>query len=197
LEDVFKYVPLAKVEKILTQAVLQVPLFPIRWRWDASRALAILRFTNGKKTPPPLVRMRSDDLLAAVFPEQVMCQDNAMPGDVEIPDHPLVFETMRDALHEAMDIDGFKRVLEDISSGEVEILARDTTQPSVFSHQILNAMPYAFLDEDGEIGERRSRAVALRRALPTWRRLTWLLSRARLWTRGRSSAMPTSCTMLC
>ena len=166
LEDVFKYVPLAKVEKILTQAVLQVPLFPIRWRWDASRALAILRFSNGKKTPPALLRMRSDDLLAAVFPEQVMCQDNAMPGDVEVPDHPLVFETMRDALHEAMDMNGFKRVLEDISDGQVEILARDTTQPSVFSHQILNAMPYAFLDEDNEIGERRSRAVALRRALP-------------------------------
>jgi ATP-dependent Lhr-like helicase len=166
LEDVFKYVPLPKVEKILTQAVLQVPLFPIRWRWDASRALAILRFSNGKKTPPALLRMRSDDLLAAVFPEQVMCQDNAMPGDVEVPDHPLVFETMRDALHEAMDMNGFKRVLEDISDGQVEILARDTTQPSVFSHQILNAMPYAFLDEDNEIGERRSRAVALRRALP-------------------------------
>ena len=166
LEDVFKYVPLPKVEKILTQAVLQVPLFPIRWRWDASRALAILRFSNGKKTPPALLRMRSDDLLAAVFPEQVMCQDNAMPGDVEVPDHPLVFETMRDALHEAMDMNGFKRVLEDISDGQVEILACDTTQPSVFSHQILNAMPYAFLDEDNEIGERRSRAVALRRALP-------------------------------
>ena len=166
LEDVFKYVPLAKVEKILTQAVLQVPLFPIRWRWDASRALAILRFSNGKKTPPALLRMRSDDLLAAVFPEQVMCQDNAMPGDVEVPDHPLVFETMRDALHEAMDMNGFRRVLEDISGGRIEILARDTTQPSVFSHQILNAMPYAFLDEDNEIGERRSRAVALRRALP-------------------------------
>ena len=166
LEDVFKYVPLPKVEKILTQAVLQVPLFPIRWRWDASRALAILRFSNGKKTPPALLRMRSDDLLAAVFPEQVMCQDNAMPGDVEVPDHPLVFETMRDALHEAMDMNGFKKVLEDIAGGEVEILARDTTQPSVFSHQILNAMPYAFLDEDNEIGERRSRAVALRRALP-------------------------------
>lgn len=166
LEDVFKYVPLAKVEKILTQAVLQVPLFPIRWRWDASRALAILRFSNGKKTPPALLRTRSDDLLAAVFPEQVMCQDNAMPGDVEVPDHPLVFETMRDALREAMDMNGFKRVLEDISGGEIEILARDTTQPSVFSHQILNSMPYSFLDEDGEIGERRSRAVALRRALP-------------------------------
>ena len=110
--------------------------------------------------------MRSDDLLAAVFPEQVMCQDNAMPGDVEVPDHPLVFETMRDSLHEAMDMDGFKRVLEDIAGGQIEILARDTTQPSVFSHQILNAMPYAFLDEDNEIGERRSRAVALRRALP-------------------------------
>lgn len=166
IEDVFKYVPLNKVEKVLTQAVLQTPVFPIRWRWDASRALAILRFSNGKKTPPALLRMRSDDLLAAVFPEQVMCQDNAMPGDVEVPDHPLVFETMRDALHEAMDIDGFREVLQSIAAGKVEVLGRDTTQPSAFSQQILNAMPYAFLDEDTEIGERRSRAVALRRALP-------------------------------
>ena len=187
LEDVFKYVPLPKVEKILTQAVLQVPLFPIRWRWDASRALAILRFSNGKKTPPALLRMRSDDLLAAVFPEQVMCQDNAMPGDVEVPDHPLVFETMRDALHEAMDMNGFKRVLEDISGGRIEILARDTTQPSVFSHQILNAMPYAFLDENNEIGERRSRAVALRRALPEDQRDLASLDMAAIRDAGRDA----------
>ena len=184
LEDVFKYVPLPKVEKILTQAVLQVPLFPIRWRWDASRALAILRFSNGKKTPPALLRMRSDDLLAAVFPEQVMCQDNAMPGDVEVPDHPLVFETMRDALHEAMDMNGFKRVLEDISDGQVEILARDTTQPSVFSHQILNAMPYAFLDEDNEIGRealagRRLTAGTAGRPARSGRRWTWRRSGTR------------------
>ncbi|MBM3945175.1 MAG: DEAD/DEAH box helicase, partial [SAR202 cluster bacterium] len=165
LEDVFKYVPAHKSEKVLTQAILQVPIFGIRWRWAASRALALLRFSGGRKVPPPIQRMRSDDLLAAVFPAQVACQDNAPPGDIEVPDNPLVFETMRDCLTEAMDLQGFKQVLEGIARGEIEVFARDTTQPSVFSHQILNAMPYAFLD-DAPLEERRSRAVALRRALP-------------------------------
>ena len=166
IEDVFRYVDPSKTEKILTQAVLQAPTFQVRWRWDASRALAVLRFSGGKKVPPALQRMRSDDLLAAVFPAQVACQDNAPPGDIEVPEHPLVFETLRDCLTEAMDLDGFQRVLDDIRRGEIEVFARDTVQPSAFSHQILNAMPYAFLDDDGEIAERRSRAVALRRALP-------------------------------
>ena len=165
VEDTFRYVPAQKAENVLTQAVLQAPLFGIRWRWDTSRALAILRFSSGRKVPAPLLRMRSDDLLAAVFPAQVECQDNAPPGDVEVPDHPIVFETMRDCLTEAMDLEGFTSVLEAIESGEIEVFARDTTQPSVFSHQILNAMPYAFLD-DAPLEERRSRAVALRRALP-------------------------------
>ena len=166
IEDVFSYVDPTKTKKILTQAVLQAPTFQVRWRWDASRALAVLRFSHGKKVPPALQRMRSDDLLAAVFPAQVACQDNAPPGDIEVPDHPLVFETLRDCLTEAMDLDGFQRVLDDIVRGEIEVFARDTVQPSAFSHQILNAMPYAFLDDEGEIAERRSRAVALRRALP-------------------------------
>ena len=166
IEDVFRYVDPTKTKKILTQAVLQAPTFQVRWRWDASRALAVLRFSHGKKVAPALQRMRSDDLLAAVFPAQVACQDNAPPGDIEVPEHPLVFETLRDCLTEAMDIDGFQRVLDDIVRGEIEVFARDTVQPSAFSHQILNAMPYAFLDDEGEIAERRSRAVALRRALP-------------------------------
>ena len=165
LSDTFRYVSPGKTDKVLLQAVLQAPLFGIRWRWAASRALAVLRFSSGRKVPPPLIRMRSDDLLAAVFPEQVACQDNAPPGDIDVPDHPLVFETVRDCLTEAMDVDGLKQVLEQISEGEIEVFARDTTQPSVFSHQVLNAMPYAFLD-DAPLEERRSRAVALRRALP-------------------------------
>jgi ATP-dependent Lhr-like helicase len=109
--------------------------------------------------------MRADDLLAAVFPAQVQCQDNAPPGELELPDHPLVFETMRDCLTEAMDLDGFKDVLAAIKNGDIEVYARDTVQPSVFAHQILNAMPYAFLD-DAPLEERRARAVSLRRALP-------------------------------
>ena len=165
LDEIFRYVSAPRVEDVLLQAVLQAPLFVIRWRWTASRALAVLRFSSGRKVPPPLLRFRSDDLLAAVFPEQVACQDNADPGDIEVPDHPLVFETVRDCLTEAMDLDGLKAVLEGIGRGDIEVFARDTTQPSVFSHQVLNAMPYAFLDE-APLEERRSRWVALRRALP-------------------------------
>ncbi len=165
LEEMFSFLTPRNVEKVLTQAALQAPLFQTRWRWNATRALAILRFSGGKKVPAPLVRMRSDDLLASVFPAQVQCQDNAPMADIEVPDHPLVFETVRDCLTEAMDLDGLTRLLADIEQGKVEVFARDTPQPSVFSHQILNAMPYAFLD-DAPLEERRSRAVSLRRALP-------------------------------
>ena len=163
--DIFAYLKSNTIEDVLTQAILQAPIFGTRWRWNATRALAILRHTGGKKVPPPLQRMRSDDLLAAVFPAQVACQDNAPPEDIEIPDHPLVFETMRDCLTEASDLEGCRALLADIESGAIEVLGRDTVQPSVFSHQILNAMPYAFLD-DAPLEERRARAVPLRRALP-------------------------------
>ena len=163
--DIFSYLKSGTLEHVLTQAILQAPIFGTRWRWNATRALAILRHTSGKKVPPPLQRMRSDDLLAAVFPAQMACQDNAPAGDIEMPDHPLVFETMRDCLSEASDLEGCRSVLAGIESGEIEVLGRDTVQPSVFSHQILNAMPYAFLD-DAPLEERRARAVPLRRALP-------------------------------
>ncbi len=165
LGDVFNYLSPNTVEEVLTQAVFQAPLFGTRWRWNASRFLALLRHSGGKKVPAPLQRMRSDDLLAAVFPAQVQCQDNAGPGDIEPPDHPLVFETTRDCLTEAMDLAGLKSVLESMRSGAIEVFAKDTVQPSVFAHQILNAMPYAFLD-DAPLEERRARAVSLRRALP-------------------------------
>ena len=165
VSDIFTYLTSRSVEEVLTQAILQAPVFGTRWRWDATRALAILRHTGGRKVPSPLQRMRSDDLLAAVFPAQVACQDNAPQGDIEVPDHPLVFETMRDCLTEAMDLEGLQAVLADIENGEIEVYAKDTLQPSVFAHQILNAMPYAFLD-DAPLEERRARSVSLRRALP-------------------------------
>ena len=106
LEELFSYLSTKNVEKVLTQAALQAPLFQTRWRWNATRALAIIKFSGGKKVPAPLVRMRSDDLLASVFPAQVQCQDNAPTADIEVPDHPLVFETVRDCLTEAMDLEG-------------------------------------------------------------------------------------------
>ncbi len=165
LEDLFRFVRAKEARAVVTQAVLPSPIFTARWRAAATRALAVPRFEGGRKVPPPLTRMRSDDLLAAVFPAQVGCQDNAPGGDLEILDHPLVFETLRDCLDEAMDLEGLEAVLRDIETGRIEIVARDTPQPSVFAHQILNAMPYAFLD-DAPLEERRARAVALRRALP-------------------------------
>ena len=189
LSEVFHYISSGKAEKVLTQAILQAPIFGIRWRWTISRALALLRFSRGRKVPPPFQRMRSEDLLAVVFPEQVACQDNAPPGDIDLPDHPLVFEAMRDCLTEAMDVEGLARVLEGMERGDIQVFARETTQPSVFSHQILNAMPYAFLD-DAPLEERRSRAVALRRALPDDSRDLGSLDRAAI-ERAAQDAWPT------
>jgi ATP-dependent Lhr-like helicase len=165
LDDIFNYLNQKTVEEVVLQAVLQAPVFGVRWRWDATRALAIQRWSSGRKVPAPLQRMRSEDLLAAVFPSQVACHDNAAPGDIEPPDHPLVFETIRDCLTENMDIEGLKDVLARIEQGDIQVFAKDTVQPSAFSHQILNAAPYAFLD-DAPLEERRARAVSLRRALP-------------------------------
>ena len=164
LESVFAFLSSDSVRAILIQALLDVPLFGTRWRWNASRALAILRFAGGRKVPPPLQRIRSDDLLASVFPEQAACLEN-IQGDIEVPDHPLVFETLRDCLDEAMDVDGLIRLLEGIETGRIRCAAVDTREPSPFSHEILNANPYAFLD-DAPLEERRARAVQTRRVLP-------------------------------
>ena len=164
LADVFRYLLPASVQEILEQAVLAAPLFAVRWRWAAGRALALLRFQGGKKIAPQIQRMRAEDLLAAVFPQALACQENIV-GDIVIPDHPLVRETMKDVLTEALDIDGLKRVLTDLVEGRIKCLAVDTPVPSAFSHEILNANPYAYLD-DAPLEERRARAVELRRALP-------------------------------
>ena len=166
VDEVFSYLKSQTAEDVLLQAVLQSPIFPLRWRWTASRSLALLRQVGGKRVPTPIQRMRSDDLLAAVFPAAAACQDNRpSDGNVEPPDHPLVFETIRDCLTEALDAVGMTALLRKIESGEVEVFGKDTVQPSAFSHQILNAMPYAFLD-DAPLEERRARAVSLRRVLP-------------------------------
>ncbi len=164
LEDVFRFLHPESVQEILEQAVLTSPIFTTRWRWVAGRALALLRFMGGKKVPPQIQRMRSDDLLAAVFPEALACQEN-ISGEIQIPEHPLVRETMKDALTEAMDVEGLKRVLESIRSKQIRCVAVDTPVPSQFSHEILNANPYAYLD-DAPLEERRARAVEMRRALP-------------------------------
>jgi ATP-dependent Lhr-like helicase len=165
LADVFAMLRPAIVEDNLTQAALASPMFTNRWRWNATRALAIMRHSGGRKVPVALQRMRAEDLLAAVFPEQVMCQDNHRGGTVEIPDHPLVKETLGDCLHDAMDVDGLAELLTRIDSGAIETLAIDTPAPSPMAHEILNANPYAFLD-DAPLEERRARAVSLRRVDP-------------------------------
>jgi ATP-dependent Lhr-like helicase len=164
LADVFHFLHPNSLRSVLEQAVLTSPLFTTRWRWDAGRALALLRFRGGKKVPPPIQRMRADDLLAAVFPEAQACQEN-IEGDITISSHPLIREVMKDVLTEAMDIEGLDRVLHRIADGRITCLAVDTPQPSQFSHEILNANPYAYLD-DAPLEERRARAVEMRRVLP-------------------------------
>ncbi len=167
LESVFGYLHSNSVREVLIQAVLLAPMFATRWRWNASRSLALLRFSKGKKIPPQIQRMKAEDLLAAVFPDAIACQEN-LTGERaarQIPDHPLVQETLRDCLTDAMDLDGLIDVLRRIEAEAIKCVAIDTPSPSPFSHEILNANPYAFLD-DAPLEERRARAVALRRTLP-------------------------------
>ncbi|MCS6319203.1 MAG: DEAD/DEAH box helicase, partial [Nitrospira sp.] len=167
LDTVFAFLNVNTLREVLTQAVLQAPMFMTRWRWNASRALALLRFVGGKRVAPQIQRMRAEDLLAAGFPDAIACQDNFQGARTvrQIPDHPLAQETIRDCLTEAMDVDGLMAVLEKIEQGAITCVAVDTPMPSAFCHEILNANPYAFLD-DAPLEERRARAVDMRRSLP-------------------------------
>ncbi len=165
LELVFDFLKTPTVEHVLTQAMLDSPLFGARWKWNAQRALAVLRFAGGHKVPPPLQRMRADDLLAACFPDQVACAEN-LTGEIRIPDHPLVNETIANCLEEAMDLKGLINILDRMADGTLRTVAIDTPEPSPFCHEILNANPYAFLD-DAPLEERRTRAVIIRRTLNT------------------------------
>ncbi|HEX5070412.1 MAG TPA: DEAD/DEAH box helicase, partial [Vicinamibacterales bacterium] len=164
LGDVFRFLSAVSVREVLEQAVIPAPVFGTRWRWDASRSLALTRFRGGRKVPLPIQRMQSDDLLATVFPDAAACQEN-IEGDIQLPNHPLIREVMKDVLTEAMDIEGLIDVLAGIADGRIECVAVDTPVPSQFSHEILNANPYAYLD-DAPLEERRARAVQLRRVLP-------------------------------
>ncbi len=163
LDEIFSYLHPNTAEDLLVQALLAAPMFPTRWRWNATRSLAILRHQGGRRVPPALLRMKSDDLLASVFPDSAACAEN-LSGPIEIPDHPLVRQTIQDCLREAMDIEGFLELLRRIEQGELQLVARDTTEPSPLAHEILNARPYAFLD-DAPLEERRTRAVQTRRSL--------------------------------
>ena len=161
LDDVFHYLNGKTVRDLLIQALLDAPMFAIRWRWNAGRSLALPRQRGGRKVPAPLQRMESENLLAAIFPDQLACLEN-IAGDREIPNHPLVEQTIEDCLVEAMDIDGLIQLLERIEKGEIECIARDLPEPSPLAHEILNAKPYAFLD-NAPLEERRTQAVYTRR----------------------------------
>jgi ATP-dependent Lhr-like helicase len=164
LSDVFQFLTENTAKELLEQAAIASPIFKTRWRWAANRSLQLLRMHHGKRIAPQIQRIRSDDLLASVFPHASACPET-MEGDIEIPDHPLVNEVMYDVLQEAMDLEGLNVVLRGIAAGTIRCLAVDTPVPSQFAHELINANPYAFLDDAG-LEERRARAVSLRRALP-------------------------------
>lgn len=163
LEDVFKFLSSGTVRGVLVQALLDAPMFITRWRWNLNRSLAVPRFRGGKKIPPPIQRMEAEDLLAVAFPDQLACLENIV-GEREVPDQPIVQQTIDDCLREAMDIDGLEALLRRIEAGEVRLVAKDVREPSVLAHQILNARPYAFLDP-APLEERRTQAVLTRRGL--------------------------------
>jgi ATP-dependent Lhr-like helicase len=164
LSDVFHFLTELTARELLEQASIPSPLFKNRWRWAAGRSLQLLRMQKGKRVAPQIQRTRSDDLLASVFPHASACPET-MTGDIEIPDHPLVREVMKDTLTEAMDIDGLLDILRGIASGAIRCVAVDTPVPSLFAHELINAMPYAFLDGE-DAAARRMRAVSTRRTLP-------------------------------
>ncbi len=161
LAEVAHYLHSASVRQVLVQALLDAPMFNTRWRWVAGIALALPRFQGGRKVPPQFARMQAEDLIGAVFPDQIACGENLV-GEREVPDHPLVNQTIWDCLHEAMDVTGLEKLLSRIEGGEVEVVARDLTQPSPLALEVLSARPYAFLD-DAPLEERRTQAVMARR----------------------------------
>jgi ATP-dependent helicase Lhr and Lhr-like helicase len=163
LAEAARYLNSHSVRQVLIQALCAAPMFGVRWRWNAGIALALPRFRGGKKIPPQIARMNAEDLLASVFPDQVACAEN-LPGEIEVPDHPLVKQTIRDCLEDAMDIETFETVLRRLESGEIRVVARDLTEPSPLALEALNARPYAYLD-DAPLEERRTQAVMSRRWL--------------------------------
>jgi ATP-dependent Lhr-like helicase len=164
LDEVFHYLNSKTVRQLLCQALLDAPMWNIRWRWNVTRSLAVLRRRGGKKIPPQLQRMDAEDLLTAIFPDQLACAENLTAGEREIPSHPLVDQTVKDCLEEAMDVDGLERLLTSIERNEKNLFARDVIEASPLSQEILNARPYAYLD-DAPLEERRTRAVFQRRWL--------------------------------
>ena len=165
LEDIPKFLSSKTVEETLRKAAIFAPMWAVRWRWNLNRSLTVLRFKGGRKNPAPIQRLESDDIMGAVFPQLVACQNENPTGPFEAPDHPLVNQTMYDCLHEVMDVDSLRELVVRIERKEVQISYRDTVEPSPLAHEIVNGRPYTFLD-DAPLEERRSRAITLRRGLP-------------------------------
>jgi ATP-dependent helicase Lhr and Lhr-like helicase len=163
LAEVPRYLHSASIRRLLIEALLDAPMFITRWRWVAGVSLALPRFRGGKKVPPQLARMAAEDLIAAIFPDQVACAEN-LAGEREIPDHPLIRQTIDDCLGEAMDIAGLERLLARLEAGEIRVVTRDLTEPSPLALEVLSARPYAYLD-DAPLEERRTQAVMSRRWL--------------------------------
>ncbi|MGE6388346.1 DEAD/DEAH box helicase [Pseudomonas sp. NPDC078416] len=161
LDEVWRYLNTATAEHLLIQAVLDAPLFGVRWRWNAGVALALPRYAGGRKVAPQLQRIKSDDLIATVFPDQIACLENLV-GERDVPEHPLIEQTLDDCLHEAMDAEGWLKLLRRMENGEVRLISRDLPAPSPLAAEILNAKPYAFLD-NAPLEERRTQAVLNRR----------------------------------
>jgi ATP-dependent helicase Lhr and Lhr-like helicase len=163
LAEVTRYLHSATVRPLLVQALLDAPMFITRWRWVGGVALALLRFRGGRKVAPQLARMEAEDLIAAVFPDQLACLENIV-GEREIPDHPLVGQTIADCLNDAMDIEGLEELLRRLEAGAIRVVTRDLTEPSPVALEVLSARPYAYLD-DAPLEERRTQAVMSRRWL--------------------------------
>jgi len=158
IEEVTAYLNPATVRDVLVQALLDAPMFNVRWRWNATVALAVQRMRNGQRLPPQWQRNQAEDLVAVVFPDQLACVEN-LRGEREIPDHPLVRQTIGDCLTETMDIEGLIEVLKRLADGNLVVHCRDLTGPSPLAAEIIHARPYAFLD-DGDAENRRTRAIS-------------------------------------
>ena len=163
LDEVRHYLHSASIREVLIRALLDAPMFVTRWRWVAGVSLALPRFRGGRKVPPQLARMNAEDLIGAIFPDQVACAENLV-GEREIPDHPLIRQTITDCLVDAMDIDGLTQILTRLEAGEIQVVTRDLTEPSPLALEVLSARPYAYLD-DAPLEERRTQAVMSRRWL--------------------------------
>jgi ATP-dependent Lhr-like helicase len=193
LADVFHYLSSHSVRDVLIQALLDAPMFEVRWRWNASRALAVARNRNGKRVPPQFQRMAAEDFVAQVFPDSLACQEN-ITGPREVPEHPLVQQTIHDCLTEAMDIVELQQLIVRIEKGEVALVAKDLREPSPFAQEIINARPYAFLD-DAPFEERRTLAIRNRSWItPTTAHSMWRPSPACAKKPGPGCAAPTNCT---